>query len=480
VSILLGKGDGTFTLKSSPATGNYPYFAAVGDFNGDGIPDLAVTNGSSNTVSILLGNGDGTFTLKSSPATGSTPYFVAVGDFNGDGIPDLSVTNYSSNRMSILLGKGDGTFTLTSSPATGSAPHEVAVGDFNGDGIPDLAVANYGSGTVSILLNQISASASGTVTGLSVPGPGTHYVRASYFGDSNYSASQSGTIPLTGSMMSTSTTLSVSPSTSEPWGTTSQLTANVSPYQVGSNYTATGTVTFYDGGTAIGSATISGGQASITNNTLNIGSHSITAKYGGDTNFNSSTSPVTTVTVTKVTLVPGISFTFTSSLNPSTYGASVTFTATIPAGATGTMQFYENGVAMGAPIAVSSGVATYTTSTLVVGTQAITAQYSGDANYNSSTSPTINQVVNKAISVLTVTSSLNPSTYGNSITFTMTVAGVSGGAVPTGTVTLTLGGTTLLPATVLNSSGQATYTTSNLPAGANTLKLNYSGDTNYF
>ena len=479
VKTYLGNGDGTFTLKAT-LTYSGAFSIAGGDFNGDGRMDLAIANYNTNNASILLGNGDGTFTIKSTVATGSAPWFVSVGDFNGDGFADIAVANRGSNTVSVLLGNGDGTVTLKSSPATGSFPNEVLVGDFNGDGLPDLAVLNAGSNTVSILLNQMSATASGTVTGLSVPGPGTHNVRASYAGDSNYSGSQSSTIPLTGSKINTTTTLSVSPGTTEPWGATIQLTANISPYQVGSNYTATGTVTFYDGATAIGSATISGGQASITNNTLNIGSHSITAKYGGDTNFNSNTSPVTTITVTKITLVPGISFTFTSSLNPSTYGASVTFTATIPAGATGTMQFYQNGVAMGAPVAVSSGVATYTTSTLAIGTQAITAQYSGDANYNSATSPIINQVVNKATSVLTVASSLNPSTYGNSVTFTITVAGVSGGAVPTGTVTLTLGGTTLLPATVLNSSGQATYTTSNLPAGANTLKLNYSGDTNYF
>ena len=75
---------------------------------------------------------------------------MAVGDFNGDGIPDLAVADYGQAKLTILLGNGDGTFTLKSSPSTGTEPYSVAVGDFNGDGIPDLAVANYGSSTVSI------------------------------------------------------------------------------------------------------------------------------------------------------------------------------------------------------------------------------------------------------------------------------------------------------------------------------------------
>jgi N-acetylneuraminic acid mutarotase len=143
VTILLGNGDGTFTAKSSPAAGYGPSSVAVGDFNGDGIPDLAVANGD-DTVTILLGNGDGTFTAApASPATGNAPQSVAVGDLNGDGKPDLAVANYDGT-VTILLGNGDGTFTAKPSLVAGTSPLSVVIADFNGDGYQDLAVVNYG------------------------------------------------------------------------------------------------------------------------------------------------------------------------------------------------------------------------------------------------------------------------------------------------------------------------------------------------
>src|SRR5437867_8353340 len=83
---------------------------AVGDFNGDGVPDLVVANEGSNNVAVLLGNGDGTFRAARFFPVGSSPVSVAVGDFNGDGSLDLAVTNVDPNDGSVLLGNGDGTF----------------------------------------------------------------------------------------------------------------------------------------------------------------------------------------------------------------------------------------------------------------------------------------------------------------------------------------------------------------------------------
>jgi hypothetical protein len=162
VSILLGssKGDGTFAAAQSFAAGLTPMSVAVGDFNGDSKLDLAVANYNDGTVSILLGNGDGTFQAPQNAMAGPGPIAVAVGDFNGDGIPDLVVVdNVSSGSVGILLGNGDGTFQTATFYVAGYDPTSVAVGDFNGDGKLDLAVANFGNypavqGTVNVFLGN--------------------------------------------------------------------------------------------------------------------------------------------------------------------------------------------------------------------------------------------------------------------------------------------------------------------------------------
>jgi hypothetical protein len=167
--ILLGKGDGSFSqLAPIPLTGSNPMSIAVGDFNGDGIQDLAIVdagvwgNGWAGSVTILLGKGDGTFQAKAaSPTNGNNSRATAVGDFNGDGVADLAIVNQGApndngkSSVTILLGKGDGTFTAAAaSPAAGTYSSAIAVGDFNGDGKADLAVANQGDGTAVILLGK--------------------------------------------------------------------------------------------------------------------------------------------------------------------------------------------------------------------------------------------------------------------------------------------------------------------------------------
>jgi hypothetical protein len=101
-----------------------------------------------------VGNGSGTFAAKSDYGTGGHPISVASGDVNGDGYPDLAVANTSSNSISLLLGNGNGTFGTETEYATGNGPYSVVIGDLSGDGKPDIATANNGSSTVSVLLNQ--------------------------------------------------------------------------------------------------------------------------------------------------------------------------------------------------------------------------------------------------------------------------------------------------------------------------------------
>jgi hypothetical protein len=157
IGVFLGNGDGTFQDPVSYSGVDNPRWIVAGDFNGDGRTDLAAANYGGNSVSIFIGNGDGTFraavTYDVGPS-GTNPYAMVVGDFNGDGKADLAVANSGASTVSVLLGNGDGTFRLAASYAVGSDPRSIAAGDFNGDGKTDLVTGDHSASTVSVLLGN--------------------------------------------------------------------------------------------------------------------------------------------------------------------------------------------------------------------------------------------------------------------------------------------------------------------------------------
>ena len=163
VVVLLNRGGGAFMAQPPLSVGSLPLGVAVGDFDGNGTLDLAVANRSSNTVSVLLGAGDGGFGPQTAYPAGDQPLWVTVGDLNGDGKPDLVVANFAGGGgaagaypggVSVLLNLGDGGFggQLVYGPCIYAL--NVAIGDINGDGIPDLVVPSFGTSSVDVFLNS--------------------------------------------------------------------------------------------------------------------------------------------------------------------------------------------------------------------------------------------------------------------------------------------------------------------------------------
>jgi uncharacterized repeat protein (TIGR03803 family) len=265
--------------------------------------------------------------------------------------------------------------------------------------------------------------------------------------------------------------------------TTTTLTSSLNPSVYGQavTFTAvvsaalgtpTGTVIFFAGSTALGSATLANGSASLSTSSLSAGSHSITAAYQGSGAFEPSTSSplkqVVNVSTTKTAV--------TTSGSPSFVGQPVTFSATvtdiygaIPDGELVT--FYDDGTAIGTGT-TAGGVATFTTSSLTAKTHTVKATYAGDGVFKPS-SGTVVQVVDKYPTTTALSSSLNPSNYGQAVTFTATVT-------PTGPYPLTgkvvfKDGTTWIGAATL-SSGVATLTKSQLAVGTRSITATYNGD----
>ena len=150
MAVLIGKGDGTFQAAVNYPVGMYGQLLALGDFNGDGIPDLAVdgcqpTKPATFAIAALEGNGDGTFQPAVVNVMGETgcPVPLAFGDFNADGWDDLVFPDYSTYGTTVLQSEGNGKFVRRSeTPTGGYFISDVITGDFNGDGKPDAVTVN--------------------------------------------------------------------------------------------------------------------------------------------------------------------------------------------------------------------------------------------------------------------------------------------------------------------------------------------------
>ena len=155
VSVLLGDGNGVFRAPVASAVAAGPLSAIVaGDFNGDGKADIAVTQANSNALTVLTGRGDGSFQPGVAYTVGNRPGFLVAADLNGNGVADLVAINRAANTFSVLQGNGDGTFRPAQDFVAGNAPLATVAADFNGDGHADLAIVNSGDGTISVPMGR--------------------------------------------------------------------------------------------------------------------------------------------------------------------------------------------------------------------------------------------------------------------------------------------------------------------------------------
>ena len=253
------------------------------------------------------------------------------------------------------------------------------------------------------------------------------------------------------------------------------FTATVAPAPTG---TPLGSVNFFNGATLLGNATVnSSGIATFATASLPIGADSITAVYSGNAGFATSTSTAVSETVT----LAATTTTLTAAPNPAIFGQSVTFTATTtpaPTGAPlGSVNFFDGATLVGNGTVDSSGIATFITATLPVGANSITAVYSGNAGFATSTSTAVSETVTLAATTATLIAAPNPAIFGQSVTFTATIAPAPTGT-PLGSVNF-FDGATLLGNATVNSLGIATFTTSSLPAGADSITSVYSGNAGF-
>ncbi len=357
-----------------------------------------------------------------------------------------------------------------------------------GGGTPTGSVT-FLDNTAEVTLGTVNLTAGQAAFTTSSLALGSHSIVAVYSGDSNFVGSTSSVVSQTINHGPTSTAVasSLNPSAG---GQIVQFSAIVTS---STGQTPAGTVTFFDGSASIGTGNLNGnGVATFSTSALGVGPHSITAQYPSGAMFNGSTSAVLTQTVT---LNP-TSTALITSLNPSPSTDFVQFSAIVTSSAgvtpTGTVNFLDNSVTPAIQIGTSalnaSGVATYGTSTLSIGTHSITAQYLGTASFGGSTSATLNQSVTINPTPTTIPTTIaisslpNPSSVGQAVVLTATVTTSSStSGTPTGHVTFLDGGAPIANGLIQLATGSATavFSTSTLTAGSHPITAQYSGDANF-
>jgi hypothetical protein len=497
VSVWSGNGDGTFNFKNTIDLSQlgfqgqrFPVSVVAGDFNNDGIVDLAVAGSdpqflAPGLVSILLGNGDGSFQLPLvfKLLTGDGAVAVVAADFNQDGILDLAFANGAAcadctGHGSIMYGKGDGTFVAGPDiPTSGGPPVSIVTADFYGIGAPTSVLANHCGDVLDCPAGSVMID--GTVNQTDIMllflavGDFNNDGKPDLAGSLQYDSGAS--ILLNVGASAAATTMTLSPSTPQSYSVFQPATFTAQIHHTGPG-SPTGTVNFSDNGVSIGSVQVDGGgRAATTTSALTVGSHFIVPYYSGDNSFAPSNSLGVRATVAPASTMTIIN----SNADPSYLNQSVTFTAKVTSQSGGTLDgsvTFKQGRTTIASVPLSNGEAVYTITYPTTGVRQITAIYSGDSNDAGSTSAVLKQIVNNlpAVTTTRVSSSGSASFINQPVTFTATITSTYG-PIPNGEIVTFYDGITSI-GTGVTAAGATTFTTSSLSAKTHTIKASYLGD----
>jgi hypothetical protein len=430
IGVLLGNGNGTFQAAVTYDEGGEGATSMTAvDINKDGNFDLIVAGSS---IDVLLGNGDGTFQPPVGYGSGTSS--VKLADINNDGNLDLVSDSYFFNTatVGIFFGEGDGTFQQpinTVVPYAGSS-FSIAVQDLNGDGRPDVVMTSAGDSpnnslnTVGVLLNNLGPHTPTTTALISNSNP---------------------TIP----------------------GHAVTYTATVT----GQTAPITGTVTFRNGNATIATVPLVDTRAVRTTTYKRRGVNEITASYSGDLHNSVSAS-----SLTQVVEKPTNTVSLISNLNPSHVSESVTLTATVATNSnqtpSGVITFMLRHTILGTA-ALVNGRANFQYVFTGKGQYPIVAAYSGDSLQTPNASTAFDQVVELNPTTTALSSNLNPSVYGQAVTFTVTVTSPAANT-PTGRVVFKDGMTIIGNANL--SGGKANLTKPKLAIGVHSITATYEGD----
>jgi large repetitive protein len=411
----------------------------------------------------LSGSGVATYTTANLPV-GSDSITASYTDSN-------NVSSTSSVLTQVVEQNTATTVTSSANPSVHGTPVTFTAVVVATGTVAPTGTVTFFDGPTQIGTGTLAASGTTTATATfqtSTLTAGGHSITASYGGDADDFSSVSVALSQTVNIASSTTTLAASANPAIA-GKALTLTATVTT----NGGTAAGTVNFYNGTTVLGTGTLNGaGVATFTSSTLAVGAYSITAGYKGDSNDTGSTSAALSLTVIQattavklVTSAPTVQVT-----NSVAFTATVTGNGGIPSG---NVTLMDGANTLGSVALNASGVATYSTSSLAVGTHNITAVYGGDANDGGSTSPGVTETVTAYGTQTSLAASATSLNTDQQLALLTTTTSTSGSAV-TGTITYISGTTTLGTATV-GVNGTATLSI-NPPAGSYSITAHYSGD----